>query len=184
MQGYLRGPFWDLSCFFLYVNSFVDDMECFVNPFTDDTSVQKSVLDITSFDKVNRDLQRLTVFEEQWFILLKAIKTGYMVILRQPKCLNHPHLFLNGEKIPEVDNHTHLGVTICDYCLSQCILINRAIAKPDRRLNIIRRCQKVLPSSCKEMLYKTTIRPVLDYSDTIYDTCLKMETGAIEKCQR
>ena len=62
--------------------------------------------------------------------------------------------------------------------------INRAIAKADRRLNIIRRCQKVLPRSCKEMLYKTTIRPVLDYSDIIYDACLKSESDAIEKCQR
>ena len=34
------------------------------------------------------------------------------------------------------------------------------------------------------MLYKTTIRPVLDYGDIIYDACLKSESDAIEKCQR
>ena len=36
---------------------------------------------------------------------------------------------------------------------------------------------------CKEMLYKTTIRPVLYYGDIIYDACLKSEPDAIEKCQ-
>ena len=34
------------------------------------------------------------------------------------------------------------------------------------------------------MLYKTTIRPVLDYGDIIYDPCLKSESEAIEKFQR
>ena len=33
------------------------------------------------------------------------------------------------------------------------------------------------------MLYKTTIRPVLDYGDIIYDPCLKLESEAIEKFQ-
>ena len=40
-------------------------MECFINLFADDTSVQQPIIDITYFDKVNRDLQRLTVFGEQ-----------------------------------------------------------------------------------------------------------------------
>ena len=34
------------------------------------------------------------------------------------------------------------------------------------------------------MLYKTTIRPVLDYGDIIYDQCLKSESDAIEKFKR
>ena len=106
-----------------------------------------------------------------------------MIISRQPNRSNHPDLFLNCQKISEVDNHTHLGVTISNI-LSWSVHINKTIAKADRRLNIIRRCQKILPRSCKEMLYKTTIRPVLDYGDIIYNACLKSESDAIEKCQR
>ena len=34
------------------------------------------------------------------------------------------------------------------------------------------------------MFYKTTICPVLDYGDIIYDACLKSESDAIVKCQR
>ena len=36
----------------------------------------------------------------------------------------------------------------------------------------------------KLMLYKTTIRPVLDYCAIIYDPCLKSESEAIETFQR
>ena len=178
-QGSILGPL----LFLIYINDIVDDMECFINLFADDTSVQQPIIDITSFDKVNRDLQRLSVFGEQWLILFNAIKTEYLIISRQRNRSNHPDLFLNGKKISEVDNHTHLGVTISN-TLSWSVHINKAIAKADRRLNIIRRCQKILPRSCKEMLYKTTIRPVLDYGDIIYDACLKSESDAIEKCQR
>ena len=34
------------------------------------------------------------------------------------------------------------------------------------------------------MLYKTTIRPVLDYGDILNDVCLNSESDAIEKWQR
>ena len=40
--------------------------------------------------------------------------------------------------------------------------------------SVIRRCQTILPRSCKEM----------DYGDIIYDPCLKSESDAIEKFQR
>ena len=34
------------------------------------------------------------------------------------------------------------------------------------------------------MLYKTTVRPVLDYGVIIYDPCLKSESEAVETFQR
>ena len=103
-------------------------------------------------------------------------------ISRQRNRSNQPDLILNGRKISKVDNHTHLGVTICT-TLSWSVHINSAIAKAYKGLNIIRRCHKILPRSCKEMLYKTTILPILDYGDIIYNACLKSESGAIENCQ-
>ena len=113
----------------------------------------------------------------------QCIKTEYIIISRKRNRQNHPDLFLNGDVISEVDQHTHLEVTISNR-LSWSSHINAAIAKADRRLSFIRRCQNILRRSCKEMLYKTTIRPVLDYGNIIYDQCLKSESDAIEKFQR
>ena len=156
-QGSILGPL----LFLIFINDAVDEMECLVTLFADNTSVQQRIIDITSFDKVNRDLQRLTGFGKQWLIIFNAIKTKYIIISRKRNRQNHPDLFLNGDVISEVDQHTHLGVTISN-TLSWSSHINAAIAKADRRLSVIRRCQNILPRSCKEMLYKTTIRPVLD----------------------
>ena len=100
--------------FLIYINYIVEDMECNINSFADETSDQQSIIDITSFEKVNRDLQRLTVFGKQWLIHFNALKTENMIISRQRNRPIHPDIFLNGEPILEVDQHTHLEVTICN----------------------------------------------------------------------
>ena len=163
-QGSILGPL----LFLIFINDIVDEMECLVNLFADDTSVQQRIIDITSFDKVNRDLQRLTGFGKQWLIILNAIKTEYIIISRKRNRQNHPDLFLNGNVISEVDQHTHLGVSISN-TLSWSSHINAAIAKADRRLSVIRRCQNILHRSCKDMLYKTTICPYWTM-ETLYMT--------------
>ena len=66
-----------------------------MNIFADDTSVQQSIIDITFFEKVNRDLQRLTVFGKQCLILFNALETEYKIISRQQNRPNHPDIFLN-----------------------------------------------------------------------------------------
>ena len=49
-------------------------MQTFINLFADDTSIQQPIIDITPFDKVDRDLKRLKLFGEQLLILFNIIK--------------------------------------------------------------------------------------------------------------
>ena len=178
-QGSILGPL----LFLIYVNDITENMECIINLFADDTSVQQRINNVASFEIVNRDLQRLTSYGAQWLVKFNATKTDYIIITRKRNRPNHPNLILNGETISESQNHTHLGVTLNNK-LSWSVHINMAIAKADRRLSVIRRCRNQIPRPCRETLYKTIIRPVLDYGDIIYDSCLKSESDVLEKFQR
>ena len=51
-HGSIVGPL----LFLILINDIVDEMECLINLFADDTCVQQKIIDMTSFDKVNRDL--------------------------------------------------------------------------------------------------------------------------------
>ena len=163
-QGSILGPL----LFLIYVNDITENMECIINLFADDTSVQKRIDNAASFDIVNRDLQRLMSYGAQWLVKFNAVKTDYIIITQKRICPYYPNLILNGETISESQNHTHLGVTINNK-LSWSVHINMAIAKADRRLSVIRRCRDQIPRSCRETLYKTIIRPILDYGDIIYN---------------
>ena len=70
-QGSILGPL----LFLIYVNDITENMECIINLFADDTSVQKRIDNAASFDIVNRNLQRLTSYGAQWLVKFNAVKT-------------------------------------------------------------------------------------------------------------
>ena len=164
--------------FLIYINDITGNMECIINLFADDTSAQQRINNVASFEISSR----LTSYGVQWLVKLNANKTNYMIITRKRNRPNHPNLILNGETISESQNHTHLGVTINNK-LSWSVHINMTIAKADRRLSVIRRCRNQIPRPCRETLYKIIIRPVLDYGDIEYDSCLKSASELLEKFQ-
>ena len=62
--------------------------------------------------------------------------------------------------------------------------INEILAKAEKILSIMRRSKHILPRSCLDKLYKSTIRPLLDYCDVIYDSCTMYESERLDKLQR
>ena len=77
--GSILGPL----LFLIYVNDITENMECTVNLFADDTSVQQRINNANSFDIVNRDLQRLTSYGVQWLVKYNATKNYYMIVSKR-----------------------------------------------------------------------------------------------------
>ena len=134
--------------FLIYVNDITENMECTVNLFADDTSVQQRINNANSFDIINRDLQRLPSYGIHWLVKFNATKTDYMIVSKKRNRPNHLDLIIKCEIISESENHTHLGVTINNK-LSWSVHINMAIAKAARRLSVIRRCRDQIPRPCR-----------------------------------
>ena len=66
-----------------------------------------------------------------------------------------------------VDNHKHLGLTF-DSKLSFSAHIDEKIIKANQGIGLIRRLYYYLPRKALLQIYKSFIRPHLDYCDVIY----------------
>jgi hypothetical protein len=137
----------------------------------------------TSFAKINRDLSRLSTWSAKWLVTFNATKTKYVIFSRKKIKPLYPQLYLNDEVLVQATSHSHLGVTLsCD--LSWQAHINNITKKSHKRLGIIRKLRWLFPRITLITLYKTLIRPILDYADILYDNCTIKHTALLEKVQR
>ena len=89
----------------------------------------------------------------------------------------YPSLYFNDNPVHQVQFQKHLGLFL-DQKLSfdehsQCILI-----KAHKIIGMIRKLQSIIPSAALLTIYKSLLRPHLDYGDVIYD-CAFNESSKI-----
>ena len=179
-QGSILGPL----LFLIYVNDIVDDLESSPCLFADDTSLLEVISDVqTSFDKLNRDLARLADWANQWRVTFNATKTVHMVISKKLTRPKYPDLLLNDQTIERVTSHTHLGLTLTDY-LTWGAHIDRICTSAGKSINMLKRLCHKIPRETKVRIYKTFIRPKLEYADAVFDACSDNFSKQLESVQR
>ncbi len=107
-KGSILGPL----LFLCYVNDIVSDLETLPYLFADDTSLFCTIDPKSpqiAFDKVNRDLVKLSNWSKQWRVTFNAAKNVYMIITNR-KNVNYPDLYLHGQVLTKVTTHKHLGM--------------------------------------------------------------------------
>ena len=78
------------------------------------------------------------------------------------------HHFFNNPEIKLSSNQKHLGLTL-DNKLSFNEHINDKIHQANKAVGLLRKLQTFLPCNILLTIYKSFIRPLLDYADVIYD---------------
>ena len=177
-QGSILGPLLIL----IYINDIINGVQCNVNLFADDTSIQKCLDNYEAVKVINDYLLKLSLHGSQWLISFYALKTEYIIASKRKTRGRHPDLFLNDTKITEANHHKHLGLIISNTMSWSCHK-NEILAKAEKRLSIMRRLKHILPRSCLDKLYKSMIRPLLDYCG-VYDSCTMYESERLDKLQR
>ena len=94
----------------------------------------------------------------------------------------HPPIFMQNHQITEVDSHKHLGLYLSNDCTWHKH-INYITEKAWTRINIMRRLKFKLDRKSLEQIYLVFIRPLLEYGDIIWDSCLQSEKQDLEKIQ-
>ena len=107
-QGSILGPL----LFLIFINDIVDEVNCPIKLFADDTSIYAIVDNplITSLS-LNSDLQKVQNWSNRWLVNFNPKKTESMIISRKVEPQFHPPLYFNNVPINNVITHKHLGLT-------------------------------------------------------------------------
>jgi hypothetical protein len=179
-QGSILGPL----LFLVFINDITTNIESDIHLFADDTSLM-DIIDhhIVSYNKLNRDLTRLSAWSKKWLVNFNASKTVYLQISRKLNPCPKPILYLNGEQIKEVPCHKHLGLTF-NRTLNWSDHIGQLVTKASRCVGLLKQISRDVPRQCLEILYKSMVRPLLEYADVIFDGSADNQLQRLENTQR
>lgn len=178
-QGSILGPL----LFLIYINDIVRTLNCNVRLFADDTSLYVVVESpATAANILNDNLTNVHNWADQWLVSFNPSKTESMVISRKRNKPLHPRLLMDNILVNEVDKHKHLGIVFSNDCNWHVHIV--AIAnKAWQRINILRAFKFKLDRNSLERMYFSFIRPVLEYSGTVWDNCSNEDKKYIESIQ-
>ena len=178
-QGSILGPL----LFLLYINDIVTDIGSNIRLFADDTSLYIVVDDPSdAANCLNTDLDKISRWAATWLVSFSPAKTEPLLFSRKLNRPQHPALSMQNHQIIEVDHHKHLGVYLSNDCIWHHH-INYIKEKAWFRVNTMRRLKFKLDRKSLEIIYTAFIRPLLEYSDVIWDNCTEYEKNDLDKIQ-
>ena len=181
-QGSILGPL----LFLVYINDlcsisnklkfilFADDTNIFLSHeklSTIESVVNSEFLELTNWFKVNR-------------LSLNAEKTNYMVFKsRQKKNFSEIKIFMNKERLKQVDSNKFLGV-ILDENLNWKQHINEVQNKVSKNIGVISRVKHKLGTKELYLLYCSLILPYLNYGAILWGNNYKTRINKIHQLQK
>jgi len=163
-----------------YINDIVTRIDSNIRLFTDDTSLYISVeTPEIAASKLNHDLQQVHEWSKSWLVTFNPAKTESMIFSKKTKKPDHLPLYLNGVPITQVKIHKHLGLTISDDAKWDTH-ISLVIQKAWKRIGIMRSLKFFLSRSNLEKMYISFVRPIIEYSNEVWDNCSNFLKNEIE----
>jgi len=158
-QGSVLGP-----CLFLfYINDIADGLKSTVCLFADDTMMYLTVKSKEDAEEFQKDLDRLVEWEKSWQMEFHPDKCEVISITRKKNPVKYPSTL-------HVDVVKYLGVKIL-HDLRWNDHIDYVTGKANYTLGFVRRNINININNpeVKERAYKTLVRPILEYSSTVWD---------------
>ena len=177
-QGSVLGPL----LFLIYINDIADNVPSDCLLYADDISLFDVVDDPTvSAVKLNSDLERICDWAKRWLVTINTSKTKCMTFSVKRFKPFHPFVLFDNEVIDEVMQHTHLGVALASN-LSWKQHIFNVYERASKRANMLKGLKFKLCRNTLERLYKSLVRPVLEYADVVWDGCTESDVISLSMC--
>ena len=178
-QGTVVGP--------LLFLCFINDLpESILSPdlklFAYDSLLFKVNDNDTDRELLQRGLSALELWEEAWQMSFNPTKCVVLRISSKEKKTRQTTYQLHGHILEVVNASKYLGVALTDD-LSWDQRIQNTVGKANRTIGFLRRnlrdCTRV-----KDLTYKTMVRPILEYSSTVWDPHQQANIKCLEQVQR
>ena len=181
-QGSTIGPL----LFLIFVNDLplVSNQVTFTL-FADDTVLTAHSQDITQTAKtVQLVLNKIAAWCRNNKLTLNASKTEYVIYgtkTRKNKAIK-TNLKIGNINIKEVDTYKYLGTTL-DSTLTARQQLSRLNQSLALKLKTLRKMRDFISENTALQLYKTTILPIIDYSDIIYNLLTMQQKTKLQRTQ-
>ena len=178
-QGSILGPI----LFTIFINDLPDGIKSICKIFADDTKIYN---DSNSYPDIQEDIVHLQNWSEKWKLFFNISKCKIMHIGNKDDQSRENYFMFDGQTkitIEECDQEKDLGV-IFDETLIFDKHINSAINKANKMLGLIKRTFNYLNRETFLKLYKSMVRPHLEYGNIVWHPLYKRQSSSIEKVQR
>jgi ribonucleases P/MRP protein subunit RPP40 len=175
-QGSVLGPI----LFLIYINDLENGIGSKVLKFADDTKIFKSIKSSADSKDLQNDLNKISSWSKKWQMPFNANKCHSLHIgHNNPK----PEYYLSGEKIQSTNIERDLGVLIQDD-LDQSQQVAKVVKKANQMLGLISRTYTNKSRDNIIPLYKTLVRPHLEFAVQAWRPYKQKDIDNIESVQR
>ena len=173
--------------FQIYVNDLTNEIKSICKIFANDTSLFSKVKDKNcSTLELNNDRKIISNQAIQWKILFHPEPNKQAVEIlfsKNHEKDNYPPLNFNGENVQTAISQKHIGLVL-DSKLDFNEHVNNRINKCNKMIDIMKKLSLFLSRKTLLIIYKSFVRPNLDYADMISDKplneSLKTKTEMIQ----
>ena len=175
-QGSVLGPI----LFIIFINDMPDQVESIMKLFADDAKVFKALESSDDIDILQEDVNKLLSWSHKWQLPLSIPKCK---VIHYGK--NNPrHVYTMGDSQLTCDSEEKDVGVLFDETLKFKKHINNMISKANSRIGMIKRSFSNVSVKIFKLLYKSLIRPILEYCSSIWSPLYKEQIQEIEKVQK
>ena len=175
-QGSVLGPI----LFIIYINDLDVGLNNFITKFADDTKIGNAVITEEERLLLQQDLNKIAEWSENWNMPFNVNKCQLLQIGSQNKKYDYE---IMGQQIKSVNQAKDLGVIISQN-LKFSQHTNEAVKKANRMLGFINRNFTFKNKDIILPLYRSLVRPHLEYAVQFWDPHLIKDINKLESVQR
>lgn len=183
-QGSVLGP----TLFLIFINDLPDVTSNPLHLFADDSTVHAQLPSgpLTEAREetaaaLNSDLAKIDAWGEQWLVAFNATKTTQLIISRRSD-QNFPASHFQRTELSFASDMKLLGISF-DGKLSLDKHVHDKLRIASRMIGMLYRQRTLLPVSCMLQVYKSLIRPHLEYCSHLIGSASKGTLLLVEKLQ-